>query len=352
MNCASLRTGTPGALHTVTSELVNGLLAKRPSALEHLSAAAGGLLTAGRSLQAAAGQPLDFDNPYDNLYAFGKIWGGYDQPVLSAFHGLMYARIGAQRLIPLFGYTGTGVMQAKIDGEGNCWIRGKETGYFTDLATGQILETWKNPFTGDTVEVFNFYNPTMGGKLTAEMPRFAMGAAKDDPTLMNDGTHRQAGARVPFVLPFEVYGDDLMLAWDYAHEYTNPVTPEGWPRASTGPRISPSEHFTFSMSLAEMQDRSVPSSRFVAGFSRLSQWWPWMRMGGHPLAESGVVFGRMFSHKGLQGTGDIPPRVLAYIEKHAPDYLEPPGDWPQVTPRGTWEAFAAEVPPENPAYRG
>ena len=32
-----------------------------------------------------------------------------------------------------------------------------------------------------------------------------------------------------------------------------------------------------------------------------------------------MVFGRMFSHKGLKGPGDIPPKVLAYIEKHAPD---------------------------------
>jgi hypothetical protein len=325
----------------MNSELVKGLFAGRSSATEALIAA-------------KACKALNFEDPYENLYAFGKIWGGYDAPVLSGFHGLMYARIGAQRLVPLFGYTGTGCMQSKVDQDGNVWIRGKETGYFTDLATGDILETWKNPWTGKTVEVFNFYNPAMGGKLTAEMPRFAMGAARDDATLMNDGTHRaQDGkpGKVPFILPFETYGDDLMLAWDYAHEYTNPVTPEGWPEASTGPRISPSEHFTFCMSLAEMQDRSVPTSRFVAGFSRLSQWWPWMRMGGHELAESGVVFGRMFSHKGLKGPGDIPPKVLAYIEKHAPTYLTVPNDWPNVIPHGTWEAFANEVPPETPGYR-
>ncbi|MDH4023576.1 MAG: DUF1838 domain-containing protein [Gammaproteobacteria bacterium] len=322
----------------MNSELVKGLFAGRTPASEVLIAA-------------NAGRALNFEDPYDNLYAFGKIWGGYDAPVLSGFHGLMYARIGAQRLVPLFGYTGTGCMQSKIDPDGNVWIRGRETGYFTDLATGDILETWKNPWTGKTVEVFNFYNPRMGGRLTAEMPRFAMGAARDEATLMNDGTHRQAGGTVPFILPFETYGDDLMLAWDYAHEYTNPVTPEGWPEASTGPRISPSEHFTFCMSLAEMRDRSIPTSRFVAGFSRLSQWWPWMRMGGHALAESGVVFGRMFSHKGLSGAGDIPPKVLAYVEKHAPDYLTVPEDWPNVMPHGTWEAFANEVPPETPGYR-
>lgn len=320
----------------MNSELVNGLFAGRAPATEALAAA-------------TAGRVLDFDDPRDNLYAFGKIWGGYDEPVLSGYHGLMYARIGAQRLIPLFGYTGTGCMQSKIDDEGNVWIRGKETGFFTDLATGDILETWKNPWTGKTVEVFNFYNPAMGGRLTAEMPRFAMGAARDQPTLMNDGTQRAVAGTVPFLLPFETYGDDLLLAWDYAHEYTNPVTPERWPEASTGPRISPSEHFTFCMSLTEMRDRSVPSSRFMAGFSRLGQWWPWMRMGGHELAETGVVFGRMFSHKGLKGAGDIPPKVLSYIEKHAPEYLTVPDHWPNANPHGTWEAFAREVPPEVPA---
>jgi hypothetical protein len=331
------------------SDLVHGLLAGLPQASAALNDMGALVVRAPATSSAGSAASLDFEDPYDNLYAFGKIWAGYDGPQIGAFHGLMYARIRDRRLIPLFGYTGTGVMESRIDDDGNMWIRGKETGYFTDLVSGDILETWDNPFTGETVEVFNFYNANMGGKLTAQMPRFAMGAAKDDPTLMNDGTHRNQGEVVPFILPFDVFGDDLMLAWDYAHEYTNPVTAEGWPKACTGPRISPSEHFTFSMSLDQMQDRSEPAVRYQAGFSRVSQWWPWMHMGGHVYANE-VLFGRMFSHKGLADYGDIPPKVLAYIEKHAPDYLEPPADWPQVMPRGTWEAYADEVTPENPGH--
>ncbi len=335
----------------MTSAFRDHLFVSRRSALGALAGMAVASTLPSGARAAVGDRPLDFSDPYDNLYAFGKIWGSYGEPVLSAFHGLMYARIGTRRLMPLFGYTGTGVMQAKIDEDRHVWIRGRETGYFTDLASGDILDSWQNPFTGERVPVFNFYNPRMGGRLTAQMPRFAMGAAQDDATLMNEGTHRAVNGTVPFLLPFESYGDDLLLAWDYAHEYTNPVTPAGWPKASTGPRISPSEHFTFTLSLAQMQDRSAPSCRFSAGFTRLSQWWPWMRMGGHPLAESGVLFGRMFSRKGLRGVADIPPKVLAHIEKHAPEYLVPPPDWPQVQPRGTWEAYAGEVPPENPQYR-
>ncbi len=326
----------------MSSLLVNDLLVSRRVALQSLAGLSAGAAMLGKVSAASA---FDFDDPYDNLYAFGKIWGGYDEPQIGAFHGLMYARIGHKRLIPLFGYTGTGVMQSKIDDEGNLLIRGKETGYFTDLATGDILETWDNPFTGETVEVFNFYNPSMGGKLTAEMPRFAMGAATDETTLMNEGTERSNDGIVPFVLPFQTFGDDLLLAWDYAHEYTNPVTPEAWPKASTGLRINPSEHFTFSMSKSQVVDRSEPSARFQAGFSRMSQWWPWMLMGGSEYQDD-VLFGRMFSHKGLGDYGDVPPKVLAYIEKHAPSFLVPPEDWPQSMPRGTWEAYAEEVPPE------
>ena len=172
-----------------------------------------------------------------------------------------------------------------------------------------------------------------------------MGAAKDDATLMNEGTHVDQSGVVPFILPFETYGDDLMLAWDYAHEYTNPVTKDKWPKACTGDRISPSEHFNFYISLEQMLDRSEPTCRYTAGFSRVSQWWPWMRMGEHEYKDE-VLFGRMFSHKGLKGYGDIPPKVLAYIEKNCPEYLEVPDHWPEVLPKGTWEAFAEEVPPE------
>ena len=46
-------------------------------------------------------------------------------------------------------------------------------------------------------------------------------------------------------------------------------------------------------------------------------------MGGTPYAD-GSLFGRMFSHKGLPGTDDVPPKVLAYIEKNAPEFLEIP----------------------------
>ncbi len=335
------------------SLLVSDVLLGRRAALRHLAAlaVAGGAAAMPRLAVSAGTRPLDFSSPVDNLYAFGKLWAGYESPVIGAFHGLMYARIPGRRLMPLFGYTGTGLLFAKFDPAGTLAIKSRETGYFTDLRTGDILETWDNPFTGETVEVYHFYNDLVAGKLGTQMPTFQHGQQGDAPTLMNEGTiFPDENGEYPFRLPFQQYGDDLMLSWDYAHQYTNPVTPRGWPGYSTGEQITPSEHFTFNFSRRQLEDRDAPSVRFTAGFSRLSEAWPFMRMGAHEYRGL-TLFGRMFSHKGLAGYGDVPAKVLAYVEKNAPEYLTLPDTWESPNRRvETWGAFAMDVPPENPDY--
>jgi hypothetical protein len=246
------------------------------------------------------------------------------------------------------------VLLCKIAENGDLLIKSRETGYFTDLETGEVLETWKNPYTEETVEVYHFYNDVLVGRIGPEIPKFFMGVNSESPTLMNEGSvFPNAEGKYPFILPFEQYGDEMMLSWDYTHEYANPVSPGGWPKSSTGPLISPSEHFTMQVNKNELYVRSIPTSRMTAGFSRVSQWWPFMKMGGTKFA-NGVMFGRMFSHKGLKDVGEIPPKVLAYIEKNAPEYLEMPDiPWePQNTRIDTWKTYAKDIPPENPNHKG
>jgi len=327
----------------------------RRSAIQQALALGASAGMGGTALAATNNSPLsgklDYSDPKDNLYAFGKIWSSYDEPCIGAFHGLMYARIPGKRMIPIFGYTGTGALFSKIDENGDLWIKSRETGYFTDLETGDILETWDNPFTGKTVEVYHFYNDVLVGKVGKEIPIFFMGALGDSPTLMNEGTvFPDKDGNYPFVLPFQQFGDELMLAWDYTHDYTNPVTPEGWPQSSTGARITPSEHFTFQVNKTELEDRDIPTCRMTAGFSRISECWPFMQMGGTEYADIDI-FGRMHSHKGLKSYGEVPPKLLAYVEKNAPEYLELPDHWNMNTSRvDTWKAYAQDIPAENPDY--
>lgn len=303
---------------------------------------------AGGGPAADTGGGLDLSKPVDNLYAFGKIWGTYaDTPVYSGYQGVQFSRIGVNKLTPLFGYVGCGNMQCKMDENGHLWIRGTEAGYFTDLASGEIIDHWDNPYSGERVEVFPFFNYGLRGSLTQEMPRMSMGGAPDDNTLMNaaDARMNEEGV-IPFIMPFQKVHDQYLLAWEYAHEYTNPVTPEGWPKASTGPKINPSEHFVFYIPAAELEDRSNPSARFHAGFMRTSPWWPWMRMGQTEVKDA-AMFGRMHSFKISGELDNIPRVVLERLERDKPELLEPQTGWEAgIEPRGTWELFSEEVPPE------
>lgn len=287
---------------------------------------------------------LDLGDPDDNLYAFGKLWGTYDEstPTIGVFHGTMFASVGVERLVPLFGYAGTGVTKCRLTDAG-LQMRGKETGYFTDLETGEVIDTWDNPWTGERVDVFPFLNDRIGATLTRELPRLVVGDVGDEHGVeMNSLDGEATGS--PFVLPWQVYGDEVLLEWDYAHAYPNPVTPAAWPKASTGTTINPSEHFTVFTSLAQLEDRDLPSAHFRAGFSRLSPWWPWMRMGESGV--DGVMFGRLFSRTAVRGRDDIPAPLRARIEAEVPDFLDHPDDWEEGPILSSWEAYARATPPE------
>lgn len=116
----------------LSSHLLSGLIA-RDSATQVASRRA---LLKGLGLGVGASLMSSSMPQKDNLWAFGKIWSGYDEPVIGGFYGLMYARVGNQRMIPLFGYEGTGCLQCKWDPAGFLNIKSRETGYFTDLRTG------------------------------------------------------------------------------------------------------------------------------------------------------------------------------------------------------------------------
>lgn len=278
---------------------------------------------------------FDFADPFRNLEAFGRLWGSYAPGGhLGVFHGTMYAIVGSEALIPLFDYAGTGITCCRLLEDGHLQMRGKETGFFCDTATGEVIDRWDNPFTGEQVDVFHFLNDRIGAVIGPEMPRLTMGDAEPGVA---------PAASVPFVLPWHVCGDEVLLDWHYAHSYRNPVDPMAWPRASTGPMINPSEHFVLYASLAELTDPSCPDAAFRGGFSRTSPWWPWMRMGAdHP----GVMFGSLFSRTARRGHDDIPTGVRRRIEERHRDFLVPPDDWDTGPILSSWEAYARDVPPE------
>jgi hypothetical protein len=314
---------------------------------------AAALLPAGRAETPLYSNPvtaLDFTQPEDNLYAWAKTWSTLgDQPTYGGHSGIFYAVIGDKE-IPVAGYVGFGINQSRFTDDGTLEIRAKDATFYTDLETGDLLETWDNPWTGERVDVIGYINGRADGRLGAEMPTsgFASSRYGWERNLVFDDQRRLIvegdGDRIPFVLPWSQVGDRLLMSSRFRLNFPNPVSPARWPKASSGPRIQSTEHFTYFVDANAVADRSRPWAPFVAGFFRVIPWLPWMRMGQSGI--DGKMFARSHSHK-LTGTiDDVPRAVVDALEKQRPDMLTLDKEWQEGPWVSSWSYFAEHVPPE------
>lgn len=297
---------------------------------------------------AVKGGAVDYADPMENLRMFGKLISSFGKPSIGGYTGLMYGKMPGKRALPLFRYVGMGVQQCKwVDGK--VVHRTRECGLFADIHTNEILEYWDNPYTGKRDRVYHFYNDLTVNTYGPEIEYYI---TDDTHVRMNDGTvFPQADGRIPFRMPFRHYGSDqVTMEWDFTMDHANQVTPEGWPTYSSGPVVTPSEHFVIYASRAELESRDTLTAQWRAGFTRISEPWPFMRMREKDFPGF-VLMGRQASIHGL-GYDSIDPKTLAYLRRHAPEYLELPEDrWTSTNERATtWRAFVMDVPPEVKGY--
>ncbi len=304
-------------------------------------------------------RPLDLRTAEDNIYAYAKTWGTLgDEPVFGGHEGVFFAVVGNRRAIPLFGYVGFGSLQFRILPNGDAEYRGKDATFYTDLKTGELLESWQNPFTGKAVKVYPYINEQVTTTIPARYPaermvtdayrwEIAIGnaATRTEDAGSYRGDRGESGKTVPFVLPWRRVGSHYLLSWDWLLEVTNPVTPEGWPESSTGPVINPSEHFVFFVPADELEDRGRPWATMTAGFFRQCPWLPWMRMGRSGI--DGRMFANSHSYKITGGLDNIPRVVRERLERDRPDMLTPPKDWSQHPVGSSWGYYAKVAPREN-----
>lgn len=309
------------------------------------SRASGAARTAGAADAGSGPHPrrvLDFRNPIDNLYALVKMHGTFDtKAVYPAYRGITFGRVGQAAAKPLFGYEGFSTLRADLLPNGHVRWWGKEIAFYTDLRTGIPLERWTNPYTGESVEPMHFLNDHQLAVLTDTMLEIRFpGQDGEEPagTFYNPhltSADRRNGA-LPFVLPWTVEGDLAMVTLEAPLSYKNPLDPAVWKRESSGERINPSESYSFTASLADLENPRLQSANFTGGFARVAPWWPWMLMG----QRQGDLFTRAHMWKRTDSLDNVQTTIRRYVEKRFPEYLEPPTRWDEERNPSTWEKYA------------
>ena len=274
-----------------------------------------------------------FDSPKGMLDTYIKLAGDISGKNYGGFYsGHAFAWMPGKMIQPLFGFTGFGLGSDRPQPDGSYHHFWHEVGFYTDLRTGKVLETWVNPLNGVKCDVMPISNRSVNLTFSAHYPDPAM-LAKLGYHIMNQNFANPDDPSHPYGLPYSVIGDQLSLFADSVGVVPNPLTPAVWKAASTGPTISVGEFYMVTGSRRAALDPAVTNVPSTGSWTRLGPYLPWMMMGEAPVH----LFYRSTTKK-ITGPSALPKSLVAYTEKTYPEWLEFPNDF-SVPIESSWEVY-------------
>ena len=286
--------------------------------------------------------PLDFSDPFDNAYAYTKLFTRLDgKPSFGIVEGTIYRVAPDARTEPFMGYLGLCPWTSVAVGDGTFQVSGRELCYYTDLKTGKVLDEWHNPYIGESTLPFHVRNREMHSLHTNKMPQLKFGDHHEHEDALHVGAVDEP-VNDDFILNWKPFGpDQLTLTLDVILSYPNACDPENWPRESTGAMLYPSEHWTFFVSKSQLEDRNLPYADYSMVYGRVSPWAPWMLMANQP----GWMYYQCTARKAYD-LADVPQYLREYVEQHDPEFLHTP-EWTGNPPftLTSWEHFARDRKP-------
>lgn len=279
--------------------------------------AAGALLAGCASLATAESEPLDPSDPADVLLINRKIQCSTvdEEPVTYWWHGKAYSRRQGERDKHLFNVVGMNVrscsaIEDETRGEGYALVS-REILLYTDKETGEPLKTWDNPWTGETVDVLHVAN---------------------DPVNFESYTTGRDGQ--PATWSGEMGGGQWWMRSTFPLWYPNPLG--GDYQAEVGGTYHATELFNFFGRTEDLLDPETTTAKVTVGWSRMSDWLPWMEMNGR----EGLFWVHTAGRK-LDSWDELPEVMKTEIAEHYPEYTAPP---PTGDPRDnmtSWKYYKA-----------
>jgi hypothetical protein len=280
-----------------------------------LGAAAGVFATGVPATVGAATTPMRFDDPEWNRDAFARLQGNLDfGKVKHGWYGGTVCGVrDGEAVRPLMGFEGFSSTRLVDNGDGSYQKLLREVVYYKDLATGEVMETFLNPYTNEEVRVVPVANDPFNIVIEKYYPK--------GPSY--GGLRKTEEKRRPMLLPWKITTPDTVaLATDIHLYYPSALQPDKWPRESSGKFVRVSEMFRYVIPRAALEDSSKTSVEYTGAWSRITPWLPWMLMGQAP--------GHMF-YMGTMGGYDsldmLSDNVRRYAEKHHPSYFDAPTKW-------------------------
>ncbi len=255
---------------------------------------------------------LDLSNPADNLDAFVKMRASLDTNEVTVYYwtGRIYSYIDGERGKPLFDLEAMNIAIIKKDGNDYKMLT-REAAIYRDINTGKIIEKWYNPFISDTVDVVHVWN---------------------DPV---NQTYALKGRFGDWGVPYKKMGNGRVAMYsDIFLLYPSPLPVKDFPENSRSDQYQAAELFQFFLDEKQLLNPKTKNIYSEVGWTRVSDFLPWMRMGSKP----GYLVYQCRGYKTNGGFETIPQEFRSYILKHKPEFAAPPKTYaiPNMT---SWKYF-------------
>lgn len=250
----------------------NSMLNRRNALALGVGAAATLSATASCAKKPAAAP--DYNNPIWNRDTMAKIMGNLDitKEKIGSFSGKVLGVRPNERVRELFKFEGFSVARL-LPLEDGSWRKVlREVGFYKDKDTGEILETFDNPYTGETVRVVPIANDPFNYTISDHFPQ--------PPSY--GGLNTEERPKIPFILPWQEKGEKVLLASDIDLFYPSALQPDEWPRESPGKMSRVSEMFRYVIDKEDIANPDLTSLTFHGTWNRITPWLPWMLMDQGP----------------------------------------------------------------------
>ena len=244
------------------------------------------------------GRPLNLEDPVQRARVRAKVSGSCGQETVYTFCRLhLYLWLNEGNLIPMVSMANLNITTWEPMANGN--YRGKvhEVGVYSKFDTDELIDSWKNPVTGEEREVWQF----VGGPLSVEI-------GPDGVITGPEATLKPKPMRI------EQFGDLVLVPSQSAFSFPNPMNPEHWPKEAGGPRYFWDSHYVFGARTADVLNPRVSSAQAFVQFQNLVSFHPWIGMGQKP----GRTYGKAYGAK-LRSLDELPAAARANLEQKTPE---------------------------------
>ncbi len=215
------------------------------------------------SAAAAAAGKLDLADSRTRARVRAKIIASAAAETVPAFYRLhMYAYMHDRNLVPLYTMSNLAIKVCEPMANGHTMITNYEAGVYCRFDTYEVLETWQNPITGETLEPWHF----IGRPLSVEIG--------PDDVITGPGATLK-----PKPMAIEVIGDTVVMPTMSGFSYPNPFSPQEYPQDSSGPVMYWDSHYVYFAPLAAVADPDVARAPPRSSSSSLVSFQLWIGMG-------------------------------------------------------------------------